>query len=851
MARLKEWEKFVDEEPLPSSQLSDASDEDSNDNGAVIQHLGSDFPDPVSDDLRNSQSDGTSSQDLPSAQLYQEHRKMGAALSKEDTKDVVQAAARELYTPFSPRAVDRQTAAESASLVNASSAVGTRSRRRGPDHDKPPLAVSTALSRSANVQPTASGKLKRISGAYSTRSAQQPQINGKAPLPTKQAARNKPRPDTYDVIESPQKPPQSAQAVRSSGFEGSPDARKRIQQGDREEAHTLSISPKRVRKDNAGDENPPKKAAGRRTAGTVSGAQNAVAVNASTRRAMRSTANDVAAGPEHLELQWETGHGRRGQHSDLRSSHSGQKKGQDPQAPAHVVPSPDIPKARKRGWPKKSTQLADTNGDTLQESTEGASNAHAEEPEQDGPQGVAGSAQPAVPVDVSGRFAQRQSPQVVVTKEVPRPAVEEPSESGRAIAGTSPRSDPHDDVRTTSPQDQSAEAPLQLQQRPTETHKDQGQNKKTKPTQGSSMCLSKRLREEDRRENDEFERIVEDDQVLGQKDTLMGIFEGLKAIGLQKREAKRHRYHFDFLTKTGEEVATACEKAKDCYLKLAQTEDGNTEVRNRLDEAMGEIYIHTEALNANTTGEDPDDLVLDVYALIFHVLVSLLRTAILASIGHSEISSGSGVLPAPALEEIVGLLDLIEDLELRARKWEQKPDSDYCVVRPVRNGIVAPARKVSEVFSKYLQKREKEARKRKQEAFKQEQMRRREEQEAQEEEQDKRLAEQEAQWDELIIARLLLETDPRRCRSHHLAKQDREVTDWGIDANGEPFEREDMFSARRAGNRPLYNPEACQEWPDEHIDALMEELEKASEKYSGTVLFPGYSAQKHERLTQY
>lgn len=48
MARLKEWEKFVDEEPLPSSQLSDASDEDSNDNGAVIQHLGSDFPDPVS-----------------------------------------------------------------------------------------------------------------------------------------------------------------------------------------------------------------------------------------------------------------------------------------------------------------------------------------------------------------------------------------------------------------------------------------------------------------------------------------------------------------------------------------------------------------------------------------------------------------------------------------------------------------------------------------------------------------------------------------------------------------------------------------------------------------------------------
>lgn len=36
------------EESLPSSQPSDTSDDESDDNGAVVQHPGSDFPDPVS-----------------------------------------------------------------------------------------------------------------------------------------------------------------------------------------------------------------------------------------------------------------------------------------------------------------------------------------------------------------------------------------------------------------------------------------------------------------------------------------------------------------------------------------------------------------------------------------------------------------------------------------------------------------------------------------------------------------------------------------------------------------------------------------------------------------------------------
>ncbi|EON68136.1 hypothetical protein W97_07285 [Coniosporium apollinis CBS 100218] len=657
--------------------------------------------------------------------------------------------------------------------------------------------------------------------------------------------------DIYDVIESPQKPPQSAQAVRSSGFKG-PEARKRTRQGDQEEVPT-PISPKRMRKDNAGDVNLPKETAGRRTrqtAGMASSKNNAVAMNAGTRRMTKSTAKDAVAEPDNGELQQGTKHARPGQHNYLKHPQNGRKEGQGPQEPTHAVPDQVTPKIRKRGRPKRISQLADMRGATMQESTEDAANVHAEEPERDGPQDVLESAQPAMPVDVSGRPAHRQSPQVIVTKEVLRSAAEEPNKSKQAIAGASPRSDPHDDAWLPSPQNQSAEAVRQQQQRQAESPKDRGQNQKTKPTQDSSRYLSKRLREEDRLGNDEFEHTVEDKQVLGQKDTLMEIFEGLKAIGVQKRDGKNHRHHFDLLTETGEAVAAACQKAKDCYVKLAQTESGNGKLRSRLDEAVGEVYMHTEALNADTTEEDSDDLVLDVYALIFHVLVSLLRRAILSHVHVSTISSGSGALPAPALEEIVCLLDLIGDLDLRAKEWKSKPHNDYCVVRSVRNGIVVPVRKVSEAFSKYQQKREEEARRRKRQALKQEQMRRREEQEALEEEEDRRLAEQEAQWDELIITRLLLETDPRRCRSYHLVKYDREVTDWGIDANGEPFEREDMFSARHTDERPLYNPEACQEWPDEHIDALMEELEKVSKTCKGTVFSLFHSRQKPQQLTQ-
>lgn len=777
---------------------------------------------------------------------------MGAALSKEDARDVVQAAAQDPFPYFSPHPVDRRTAAESASLVNAISAVGTRQRRRESDHDKLPPIVSTAPLRSANVHPTASGKLpKRIAGAYNTHSAQQPQVSGKGILPMRQAARDKARPDIYDVIESPQKPPQSAQAVRSSGFEG-PEARKRTQQGE-QEVHTPTISLKRMRKDNPSDVNPSKKTAGRRTRQTAdmaSSKNNAVAMNAGTRRMTRSTAKDAVAEPDNEELQQGTGHARPGQHNNLKPPQSGRKESQGPQEPTHAVPDQVTPKIRKRGRPKRISQLAATRGATMQESTEDAANVHAEEPERDSPQDIFESAQPAMPVDVSGRPAHRQSPQVVVTKEVSRSAAEEPNGSKQATAGASPRSDPPDDARSTSPQNQSAEAVRQQQQRQAKFPKNRGQNQKTKPTQDSSRYLSKRLREEDRIGNDEFEHTVEDEQVLGQKVTLMEIFEGLKAIGIQKRDGKNHQHHFDLLTETGEAVAAACQKAKDCYVKLAQTESGNGKLRSTLDEAMGEVYMHTEALNADTTEEDSDDLVLDVYALIFHILVSLLRRAILSYVHVSTISSGSGALPAPALEEIVDILDLIGDLDLRAKEWKSKPHNDYCVVRSVRNGIVVPVRKVSEVFSKYPQKREEEARRRKREALKQEQMRRREEQEALEEEDDKRLAEQEAQWDELIIARLLLETDPRRCRSHHLTKHDREVTDWGIDANGEPFEREDMFSARHTGERPLYNPEACQEWPDEHIDALMEELEKASRTCKGTVFSLFHSRQKPQQLTR-
>ncbi|KAE9970288.1 hypothetical protein EG328_006347 [Venturia inaequalis] len=220
----------------------------------------------------------------------------------------------------------------------------------------------------------------------------------------------------------------------------------------------------------------------------------------------------------------------------------------------------------------------------------------------------------------------------------------------------------------------------------------------------------------------------------------------------------------------------------------------------------------------------PQRLSTNIYAFIFTDLLKILATASYNLLQRTE--SDDDIVSSD-LSELIDITHCITSLGSRASKWNTKVNSDLALVKPVKDDIVAPLKRVLRQFERHRDRLEAE-----EEGFEKKSRRLQEAKRlrAEREIEKKRIAELASNGDRLrahYMWRAYVESDvDRRLGRLAMPSLRRRDKNYPLDADGQPFEREAVFKPRSSiphMDRPSADDED-EEWTEEELVALQEGL---------------------------
>lgn len=728
---------------------------------------------------------------------------MGATLSKPDAADEIEASAREVYRSSSGKTVkftDEDLTAESASLLNRSRSIGTT--RISPDQRSRNTRSSTST-KGSNQQsnPQASGKLRRPS-----------HLTGHEKVHSRSSKTL--RRDLYDVGESPQKPPPSAQSkasrasqdARASRVLRSSDVSTVLAKQDERDARLAkrqrSNSGQPVRIPSPVDEPTPIKGGKRISRGAAAPVNSPPTSRKTAAKHSRNNQHRLQTLDTHLVEPSETSD------KTLPDARGGSAVAQSAVSPELVASlsvkaadtSPALSRRRGRSGRRvrraPSTEATKTNDDGTHNGIDDAVLSAIED---------------------SRAATRHMSPSVVIDArkgERPGPARsagdKEPISERSMPNARSSKSSPRDEDPKPAPHGTAANEDLDNTAAANGADQD-GANQDGNNHYGES--------------NEDISGSEEDEGLYGQRAILNRIFVSLGDIGVQRQGGSKRKRRFSAETQTGADLSGACSKARAMYRQLqtaGESHDDLASVKDALMELLAEIREKTHDLNPGDSEEGVEMLVQDVWALIFPNLTKLLREAI----RYYDMSSSE----KESIYVLAELVKIVLELGERAASWKTKPPSDLAIVKPVRNNVIAPLKRVGQAFEVEIRKRwrsEEEERQRRKHA---KQLKKKQEQERLRREEDERLHEWGERRSAMYLARIQAEPDSRRYRHLRMPKARPATSD--IDANGEPYERMVFFKSRSSvdpvpgGVGNTIDDDA--DWSEEQELALLEGLEEFS-----------------------
>ncbi|TKA65930.1 hypothetical protein B0A49_08073 [Cryomyces minteri] len=332
------------------------------------------------------------------------------------------------------------------------------------------------------------------------------------------------------------------------------------------------------------------------------------------------------------------------------------------------------------------------------------------------------------------------------------------------------------------------------------------------------------------------EEDTDNDRMLyGQKTTLTKIFTAVKNIGLQKVGPRTIRHHLKLMTNIVRELKDVCSEAARLYNDLANLEGEELEkAKARLGELITDARSRAKAIDGNTAHESSDDLIQDIYAHAFLDLVRLLKVAVnyceAQARAENPAPTGDISIPEDSLIDLISLTDIILKLAEKADTFKSKPRSELNIVKPIRNCVVAPLKRVSTVFRKELRHLQDRRQAERSIAKSVERRRRRAERALAKVKEARETDRKRQQWCDLHLARLAVEPNPRLLGHLRLQEVWRESRGSGVnvDANGEQFERLQMLGHRSSANPPVADTTSASsaaEWDDVERAVLLEGLE--------------------------
>ncbi|KAL2353463.1 hypothetical protein BJ546DRAFT_124030 [Cryomyces antarcticus] len=332
------------------------------------------------------------------------------------------------------------------------------------------------------------------------------------------------------------------------------------------------------------------------------------------------------------------------------------------------------------------------------------------------------------------------------------------------------------------------------------------------------------------------EEDTDNDRLLyGQKTTLTKIFTAVKNIGLQKIGPRTIRHHLKLMTNIVRELKEVCSEAARLYNDLGNLEGEELEdAKARLGELITDARSRAKAIDSKTALENSDDLIQDIYAHAFPDLVRLLKVAVsyyeARARAENPMSTGDAGIPEDSLIDLISLMDIILKLAEKADTSKSKPRSELNIVKPIRNNVVAPLKRVFTIFRKELRHLQDRRKTERSIARSAEHRRRREERALAKVKEARETDRKRQQWCDLHLARLAVEPNPRLLGHLRLQEVWRGSRGGGVnvDANGEQFERLQMLGQRSSANPPVadtISASSAAEWDDGERAALLEGLE--------------------------
>ncbi|KAK5000546.1 hypothetical protein LTR66_000613 [Elasticomyces elasticus] len=295
---------------------------------------------------------------------------------------------------------------------------------------------------------------------------------------------------------------------------------------------------------------------------------------------------------------------------------------------------------------------------------------------------------------------------------------------------------------------------------------------------------------------------IESQELFGQMSTLTKVFEAINTVGVSHRNGETLRHSFAIQTAQVKELRNTCKRAEAAYTSLAGRDLASTNNSDKsTEDAAKDLLVTVEDQALTLCSDDYDwaseDLVCDIYAHAFPHLTRVLQrlvTYYLNVLSNEEDESCGYSCLRPLLEFVRVILKLGEAV----KNFTAKPDSTSAIVKPVRNRIIAPLRRVQKVWSEGIEREDWKRHHLVLVRTWEEDLQRDSERERHEE-REARLKRQKAKlWRGLLLARLSCEPDVRRwrhLRTNHL-QQVLMSDNSDLDANGRPFERLPMFTPR-------------------------------------------------------
>jgi hypothetical protein len=277
------------------------------------------------------------------------------------------------------------------------------------------------------------------------------------------------------------------------------------------------------------------------------------------------------------------------------------------------------------------------------------------------------------------------------------------------------------------------------------------------------------------------------------------------------------------------------QKLRTSYKNLASAvikEEDIDPVQKEIDDNLALLVAITEKLNPDRELAQSKRLTTQIHAYVFLDLVRVFTGAIRC---HQAIILHQGTTEEqPNLNELgefITIAEAIVALGARSLNWKTKVDTDLSLVRPVRNGIVAPFKTLLNAFMKHRKRLETEQHNNRISKLRREQLGREEEMQSERERETESFERKVDRLRLLYAARQAAEPNPIRKISKKFHMPDVRSKHWqryplDSDANGVTFERVPVFRQRPAGSHiPDADGEvADDDWVVEEIVALEDAL---------------------------